>query len=128
MQTYSANPPAAAYPSILGALDAVMRQVGYHYFADARSKRIDPFYKELCLIVADVLVLDPASVIPINGAKMPASLVQEVYGQLNGDHLSLVYENFRNTTRRVYNKKAYLRTALYNVVFELHAHVANDIF
>lgn len=124
----SDNLPPVAYSSILDALEAVMRQVGYHYFAEVRSKRIDPFYKELCFIIADVLVLDPVNVIPINGTKMPASLVQEVYGQLNRDHLNLVYENFRNTTHHVYNKKAYLRTALYNVVFELHAHIANDSF
>ena len=34
-------------------------------------------------------------------------------------------ENFKEVSNRVYNKKAYLRTALYNSVFEIEAHFAN---
>ena len=114
--------------SIIKMVFHVMRQVNYQYFADWRSKQVDPFYKELCLIIAEVLVLDPDSSVKINGSVMCARLVQEIYSQLNNDHVSLVYENFHNVSTRVYNKKAYLRTALYNAVFELRANSVNDRF
>jgi len=104
-----------------------MRQVEYHCFADLRLKRIDPFYKELCLIIAEVLILDPETVIAINGSKLNAFLIQEVYGKLRHDHLRLVFDNFQNISHRVYNKKSYLRTALYNAVFEIESHLLNDM-
>ena len=106
-------------------LQQVMRQVEYHCFADLRFNRIDPFYKELCLVIAEVLVLNPASFIKINGSNMSAHLVREIYSQLHNDHLRLVFENFHNVSYHVYNKKAYLRTALYNAVFELESNYLN---
>jgi hypothetical protein len=111
--------------SIREMLQQVMRQVEYHCFADLRFNRIDPFYKELCLVIAEVLVLDPASFVKINGSNMYTHLVQEVFSQLHNDHLRLVFKNFHNVPNHVYNKKAYLRTALYNAVFELESNYLN---
>ena len=112
--------------SIHESLQQVMRQVEYHCFADLRFNRIDPFYKELCLVIAEVLVLDPTSCVKINGSNMRTHLVQEVYSQLHNDHVRLVFENFHNVSNHVYNnKKAYLRTALYNAVFELESNYIN---
>jgi len=111
--------------SIREMLQQVMRQVEYHCFADLRFNRIDPFYKELCLVIAEVLVLDPASTVKINGSNMYTHLVQEVYSGLHNDHVRLVFKNFHNVSNHVYNKKAYLRTALYNAVFELESNYLN---
>ena len=104
-----------------------MRQVEYHCFASLSNNWIDPLYKELCLVIADVLVLDPDSTITINGSKMAAFLIQEVYRQLNNDHLRFVFDNFQNVSHRVHNKKAYMRTALYNAVFEIELHFVNNM-
>jgi len=112
--------------SILEMLEKVMRQVEYHCFADLRFNRIDPFYRELCLVIAEVFVLNPLSFIKINGTNMCAHLVQEVYSQLHNDHVRLVFENFHNVSTRIYNKRAYLRTALFNAVFELESNYVND--
>jgi len=116
---------AGSVLSIREMLVKVMRQVEYHCFADLRFNRVDPFYKELCLIIAEVLVLNPVSVVKINGSTMFAHLVQEVYSQIQNDHVCLVYKNFLNVSTRVYNKKAYLRTALYNAVFEIESNSVN---
>ena len=121
------DPSTSVRPSIFKTMEQVMKQVEFHCFADLRLKRIDPFYKELCFIIADVLVLDPDTIITISGSKMPAFLVQEVYGKLHNDHLRLVFENFKNVTTRIHNKKAYLRTSLYNAVFEIESHYLNDM-
>jgi len=112
--------------SVFDMLKQVMHQVEYHCFADLRFNRIDPFYKELCLIIAEVLVLNPDSVLKINGSNMSSHLVQEVYSQLHNDHLRLVFDNFRNVSTHIYNKKAYLRTALYNAFFELISNSINN--
>jgi len=112
--------------SIFEMLEQVMRQVEYHCFADLRFNRVDPFYKELCLVIAEVLVLDPGSFVKINGSYLSAYMVQEVYSRLQNDHVRLVFTNFHNVPTRVYNKKAYLRTALYNAVFEIESNSVND--
>jgi len=112
-------------PSIADTLDRVMRQVEYHCFADYRTRLTDPLYKELCLIISEVFVLNPETVIKVNGSDLPVRLVQEVYDHLRNDHIRLVFDNFHDVSCRVYNKKAYLRTALYNAVFELESHFVN---
>ena len=113
-------------PSIRETLEQVMRQVEYHCFADVHFRRIDPFYKELCLVIAEVLILDPISAVKINGSIMRAHLVQEVYSQIHNDHVRLVFKNFHNVSTHVFNKKAYLRTSLYNAVFEIESGSVND--
>ena len=113
--------------SIFKMLDKVMLQVEYHCFVDLNLNRIDPLYKELCLIIAEVLVLSYDSSVKINGSIMPAHVVQEVYSQLSNDHVRLVFGNLHNVTHRIYNKKAYIRTSLYNAVFEIESHFVNDM-
>jgi hypothetical protein len=113
--------------SILEMLELVKQQVEYHCFTDLCTNRTEPLYKELCLIIAEVLVLNPDSIVTINGSNMRAHLVQEVYSQLENDHIQLVYDNLHNVSTHIYNKKFYLRTALYNAVFEIEADSVNDI-
>ena len=124
-QHMTTNPSAGQ--SIIKMLDKVMLQVEYHCFADLRFKRIDPLYKELCLIIAEVLVLSHESVVKINGAFISVKLVQEVFMQIRNHHIQLVFCNFHHVSQRVFNKKAYLRTALYNVFFEFEAKYVNDL-
>jgi hypothetical protein len=107
-------------------LDKVMRQVDYHCFADLKLNRIDPLYKELCLIISEAFLLKARSTVKINGSLVYAQLLKEVYSKLNNEHLRSVFDNFHNVTAHVYNKKAYLRTALYNAVFELESTCVND--
>jgi len=114
--------------TIADTLARVMLQVEYDCLADMQTRRVDPFYQELCLIVAEVFVMDPESVMRINGAATAAGLVQEIYARLCCEHVRLVFDNFQDVSRRVHNKKAYLRTALYNAVFELESYLINDSF
>ena len=116
----------SATPSIASCLDRVMRQVEYRCFADLRTGYIAPLYKELCLIISEVFVMNREAAIKVNGSEVPVRVVQEVYEKLRNDHIRLVFANFQNATCRIHNKKAYLRTALYNAVFELESHFVND--
>jgi hypothetical protein len=54
------SPPDS--PPIDAVLDRIMRQVEYRCFADLRTCYIDPFFKELCLIISEVFVMNPVSV------------------------------------------------------------------
>jgi len=122
---HAVGPPAGQ--SLFDMLEKVMSQVEYHCFVDLCSNRADPFYKELCFIIAEVLVLKHGSNLKINGVFIPIDLVQEVYSQLENYHLRHVFRNFHNVSQCVFNKKAYLRTALYNSFFELETQAVNDI-
>jgi hypothetical protein len=106
------------HPSIMAAFEQVKTQVGYQYFADLRTRRVDPLYNEMCLIISEVLLMDHDAAIKINGIPIFACLVQEVFGKLRCDHLRHVFDKFQEYSCSVHNKKAYLRTALYNVFFE----------
>jgi hypothetical protein len=129
-------------PSIFTELARVKAQVEFQclgrfikgrdgeLLTDRNGKKIlqmDPMYEELCLIVAEVNLLNPESAIKVAGAEMSAFIVQEVYAKLTNEHLELVVANFKRVGTQIYNKKAYLRTALYNVVFEFHSDVKNQV-
>ena len=113
--------------SVFETFDRVMAQVEYQCFADSRFKRIHPLFKDLCLIIAETLVLSPDSVLKINGMFIPVKLVQDVFLHLRNHHLLFVFRNFHTVSHPVFNKKAYLRTALYNAFFECEAQSVNDL-
>jgi len=115
-------------PSIAGLLNQVMQQVEYHCFADLRTGYIDPLYKELCLIISEVFAADQDAFIKVNGSETPIRFVQEVYSLLRNDHIRIVFTNFHCVSSRVYNKRPYLRTSLYNAVFEIESHFVNNGF
>ncbi len=112
-------------PSVFKTVQAVKAQIEYDNFFNERMRGVDPLYDELCLIVAEVYVMNPNSILKVAGSEMNAGIVREIYERLEHDHVGLVYKNFREVTSRVYNKKAYLRTALYNAVFEIESHYTN---
>lgn len=82
---------------------------------------------ELCYIIAEAERLPDGTPMQIGGDKLPAELVREVYGLLQHEHLEMVIENFKKEQRELRYKKSYLRTALYNAVFELESHYINQV-
>jgi hypothetical protein len=123
---YNGVSPLSELPFIV-VIEKVMLQVEYQYFAEVRSKRLDPLYKELCLIIAETLVADRNPVIKINGEYICSRLVRDVFSQIRNRHVQLVFDNFQNVSDRVVHKRAYLRTALYNSVFEFQARSDNKL-
>lgn len=81
--------------------------------------------RELCYIIAEVYIIDPESKIKVSDEYLDAYLVQEIFRELDFNHLELVLDNFNEKTDLVKNKRAYLRTALYNSVFEIESHYTN---
>lgn len=85
------------------------------------------FAYELCAIIAEVNLMRPHFLVKIGGEALEAGLVQEVFSCLTHDHLERVMTAFNSCKNEIRNKKAYLRTALYNSVFELEAGTINDV-
>lgn len=81
--------------------------------------------RELCYIIAEVYIINSDSKIAISDETLDAYLVQEIFSELRYQHLELVLENFNSKTEIVKNKRAYLRTALYNSIFEYESHYIN---
>jgi len=76
--------------SILSTLNHVRNQVEFHCFAKLHTKWVDPFYGELCLIIAEVLVMNPDTNIKING-----SLISTYIGHAQ----TKAYQNGPNCSR-----------------------------
>ena len=85
------------------------------------------FAYELCAIIAEVNLMRPEFRVKIGGEVLEAGLVKEVFACLTNDHLERVIDSFNTCASEIRNKKAYLRTALYNSVFELEAGTINDV-
>lgn len=85
------------------------------------------FAYELCSIIAEVNLMRPEFRVKIGGEVLEAGLVGEVFSCLTHDHLERVMTAFNSCKNEIRNKKAYLRTALYNSVFELEAGTINDV-
>ena len=81
--------------------------------------------RELCYIIAEIYIMDPDAKVHIAGEMLDAYLAQEIFGELTLEHLRMVRESFQRLDSPVKKKRAYLRSALYNSVFELEAHYEN---
>lgn len=84
----------------------------------AFSERDDPLARVLAGIIAEVYILPPGCTVRIEGEALPVETVREVYAGITHEHVAGVISRFRETGHRIRHIKSYLRTALYNAVFE----------
>lgn len=103
---------------------AVLEQIEFDILSASPDKS---FYNELALIMTEVYMLSPDSEMRCAGTILSVGMVQQVYKELTKEHLELVADNFHTLTFSVRHKKAYLRTALYNSVFEFESHWINEV-
>lgn len=82
--------------------------------------------EEICLIIAEIFNMPPDAKVRINGNDLTAEMVKVIYQHLEHEHIQLVIENYEKVAYEIKHKKTYLRTALYNVVFEYESHWANQ--
>lgn len=113
-------------PSFREAISRAERQVEYRIIL--HDRRVDPaLAHEICMIMAEVDMMNPDHPIRISGEWLDGHVVQQVFGELTREHVEMVIEEFCRLTCDVRNKKAYLRTALYNSVFSIEAHYRNRV-
>ena len=117
-------------PSFREAISRAERQVGYRQLLQRSDKlgyRFDmEIVHEMCAIMAEAYMMDPADKIRISGEWLEVYIVQQVFGELTDEHVLQVLDDYNKVTSEIKNKKAYLRTMLYNVVFCLGASTRNE--
>jgi hypothetical protein len=102
-------------------------QIEYQSLREQNAGQAEGQLKEICFIISEIYLFYPDDRIKIAGELLPAHAVQEIFGQLTAEHIEMVLNNFSRQTHLIKNKKAYLRTALYNSVFEFESDVANTV-
>ena len=124
---FSAGYEVQVKSSQVGSYAEVLRRVKEQIEFDCIPESDKPQAEEICLIVAEALKLPPSIEMQIGGVKLPAEMVQEIYSRLRCEHVELVISNFGKANYTIHHKKTYLRTALYNSVFEFESHYANQV-
>lgn len=114
-------------PSFRDAISRAERQVEYASITWDRDRSTSELARELCMIIAEVYMMNPDHPIRISGEWLDGHVVQQVFGQLTREHVEMVIDEFCRLTVDIRNKKMYLRTALYNSVFSISAHYANRV-
>lgn len=113
--------------SQVGSFKETLQSVHHQIDSDFFCERDKPLVEGICLNIADIYLLPPKSEVQIGGAKIPAWQVKEIYKLLTHDHVDTVIKKYQQIAYRITHVKTYLRTALYNSVFELEAGIENAI-
>ena len=112
-------------PSVRPSFDEVLEQVKEQIAIDCVPFEQILQAEELAAIIAEVLRLRPEDKLRVDGVLHPAADVQAVYAKLENEHIMHVIETYNEIPYPIRSPKMYLRTALYNAVFELNNAGAN---
>ena len=112
-------------PSVRPSFDEVLEQVKEQISIDCVPLTTLLQAEELAAIIAEVLRLRPEDKLRVDGVMHPAADVQAVYAKLENEHVLHVIETYNEIPYPIKSPKMYLRTALYNAVFELNNAGAN---
>lgn len=83
---------------------------------------------EIAMIIAEVMKLPANAAVRIGGNDLRAEMVAEIYDRVTHEHVTHVMDNYARATYEIKHTKTYLRTALYNAVFELTSRIDNHVY
>ena len=115
--SFEGNDGPSVRPSFMHVLDEVREQIGWPLLF-ARSETVRPLAEEVAKIITEVYLLPDDSRIQIDGEWVDTGFVREIYRQITGDHVCRVIDNYRRARTVIKRPRQYLRTCLYNSVFE----------
>lgn len=101
----------------------VQKQIDYDSFLPEDH----PLAREIALIISEIYRLPENADVRIGGIVLSAGMVAEAYEQLGYGNVDIVIASFKKISYPVRNVKTYLRTALYNSIFELEARLENSV-
>lgn len=104
------------------AIELTGEQIEIECFSEKDKKQV----KEICLVIAEMYILPSAAEVRIGGISLTADAAAEVYRHLTHEHIVMVLENLNEIKYKVKHIKTYIRTALYNSVFEYESRYDND--
>ena len=82
---------------------------------------------ELCKIAAEVIAMQDDTQIRISGETVDARLVKEVFAELRTEHVAWVIESIRIRGAGNAQRKFYVRSMLYNAVFEMETYEQSGV-
>lgn len=91
-------------------------QIGFHEYS--RQHACYGILHDMCRVMAEVYMMSPTALIRINGEDMEAGMVAQVLEEVTQEMAEERAEELRESLHEVTCLKAYLRSALYNKVFE----------
>lgn len=109
--------------SFAETLENVKEQIDYDCFSFGRQQMAN----EIAMIMADVFRMRPEDRIKIDKSMRFVSDVQDVYSELQYEHILNVIEKFNKITYKVKSPMSYLRSMLYKEVFEYTSAESNLI-
>ena len=120
----SQSPSQSQVGSFFGNMIASVReQIEIGCFDERETQRAE----EIALIIAEMYLLPDTYDVRIGGDKLPAGLVKEIYRRIGNEHVREVICRFNGAAYEIRYVKTYLRTALYNSVFEHEARLDNAV-
>ena len=81
----------------------------------------------MAMIIAEVYTTRPVTMIRIGPELMDALTVQEVFREIREENVERLIGKFKKITFPIRNVRGYLRTGLYNSVFETEAGIINEV-
>lgn len=111
--------------SVRPSFDEVLEQVKEQIAIDCVPFEQILQAEEFAAIITEVLRLRPEDKLRVDGVMHSAADVQAVYVKLENEHIMHVIETYNEIPYTIKSPKMYLRTALYNAVFELNNAGAN---
>lgn len=109
--------------TLLQIFEEVKKQIGYEYVVLPLRDQV----RDIAMIIAEVYRLPASAAVRIDGNDLPAEMVAEVFGMITDEHVDYVLENLKAIRYQITHMKTYLRTALYNSVFEMEARTENEV-
>lgn len=126
MAFQNSNPHTQSQSGQVRSFQAVCEAVREQIEADCIPEEYQPIEEEIERIIAEVYMMPESWTVRIDGQPVPATMLKDVYSQLTNEHTMAVMERFAAVPYEIRHVKTYLRTALYNAVFETAARSANE--
>lgn len=101
------------------AIEVAEDQIGFHEYS--RQHAMWGILHDMCRAMAEVYMMSPTARIKVAGEEMEAGMVAEVFREVTQEMAETLAEELRESIAEVKCVKAYLRSALYNKVFEFEA-------
>jgi len=107
--------------------ERIKSNIGYEYFKTSKTFMYSdlPLVDELIENMIDVL-FSTGNTVRINSENKSLAVVQSVYYKLEHRHIKYCVERFNTVKEQIINKKAYLRTMLYNSSLEAASYEQNN--
>jgi hypothetical protein len=109
----------ARRPTFREAITIAEEQIGLAEYP--RERELWRILHDLCRTMAEVYMMAPTARIKVAGEELEAGMVAEVFCEVTPEMAETLAEELKGSIADVRCLKAYLRSALYNKVFEFEA-------